>query len=116
MKIVTVVDDENYIVPLEFGNSIMVIDSDNKDIKEYENPGFGATHGGKERAMAGIISLRPDAIVVKEGTLCPGSYYMSRGRMKYIPTGHEKLDEVMKNLKDVSEQAVPELDPIMYQE
>ena len=116
MKIVTVVDEENYIVPLEFGNSIMVIDGDTKEIKEYENPGFGATHGGKERAMSGIISLKPDAIVVKEGVLCPGSYFMSKGRMKYIPTEHEKLDDVVKNLKDVQGKAVPELEPIMYRE
>ena len=77
---------------------------------------FGAMHGGKERAMAGILSLSPDAIIVKEGTLCPGSYFMSKGRMKYIPVEEEKFDEVMKNLPKITQKAVPELEPLMYQE
>lgn len=116
MKIVAVVDDENYFVPMEFGSSIMLIDTDAKEIKEYENPGFGAIHGGKERAMAGILQLTPDAIVVKEGTLCPGSYFMSKGKMKYIPVEEEKLDDLMKNMEKIEPQMIPELEPIMYQE
>ena len=116
MKLVAVVDEENYITPLEFGSSIMLIDDATKEIKEYENPGFGAMHGGKERAMAGILSLSPDAIIVKEGTLCPGSYFMSKGRMKYIPVEEEKFDEVMKNLPAIKTKAVAELEPTMYQE
>lgn len=116
MKIVAVVDEENYFVPMEFGNSIMLIDTESKEIKEYENPGFGAMHGGKERAMAGIIQLAPDAIVVKEGTLCPGSYFMSRGRMKYIPVEEEKIDDLLKNIDNLGPQVIPELEPLMYQE
>lgn len=49
MKIAVVVDEENYITPLEYGNSIMLIDEESKKITEYENPGYGAMHGGKER-------------------------------------------------------------------
>lgn len=116
MKIIAVVDDENYISPLEYGNSIMVIDDQSKQIKEYENPGFGATHGGKERAMAAILTLKADAIVVKEGSLCPGSYFMSHGRLKYIPVEYEKFDEVMKNLDSIRTKAQNELEPLMYQE
>ncbi len=116
MKIIAVVDDENYISPLEYGNSIMVIDDQSKQIKEYENPGFGATHGGKERAMAAILTLKADAIVVKEGSLCPGSYFMSQGRLKYIPVEYEKFDEVMKNLDSIRTKAQNELEPLMYQE
>lgn len=116
MKIVAVVDEENYITPLEFGSSIMLIDKESKEIKEYENPGFGAMHGGKERAMAGILTLKPDAIIVKEGTLCPGSYFMSKGQMKYIPVEEEKFDDVMKNLESISSKAVEDLEPLMYQE
>ncbi|MCL5665385.1 MAG: hypothetical protein M1315_00925 [Candidatus Thermoplasmatota archaeon] len=116
MKVVAVVDEENYFVPMEYGSSIMLIDTETKEIKEYENPGYGAMHGGKERAMAGIIQLKPDAIIVKEGTLCPGSYFMSKGRMNYIPVEEEKLDDLMKNLDKIPRLVIPELEPIMYQE
>lgn len=116
MKIVTVVDDENYVTPLEYGNSIMVIDDETKQIKEYENPGFGAPYGGKERCMQGILTLNPDAIVVKEGVLCPGSYHMSLGKMKYIPVEEERLDQIMSKLPELKERAVSELEFRMFKE
>ncbi len=116
MKIAVVVDEENYITPLEYGNSIMLIDEETKKITEYENPGYGAMHGGKERCMAGLLSLNPDAIIVKEGVLCPGSYFMSKGKMKYIAAEQEKLDEVMRALPELAQKAVPELEPMMYRE
>ncbi|MCL4341456.1 MAG: hypothetical protein M1431_05110 [Candidatus Thermoplasmatota archaeon] len=116
MKIAAVVDEENYVTPLEYGNSIMIIDDETKQIKEYENPGFGSPYGGKERCMQGILSLKPDAIVVKEGVLCPGSYHMSLGKMKYIPTESEKLDEIIKNLENEKKNAVEELDFQMFRE
>ena len=116
MKIAAVVDEENYVTPLEYGNSIMIIDDETKQIKEYENPGFGSPYGGKERCMQGILSLKPDAIVVKEGVLCPGSYHMSLGEMKYIPTESEKLDEIIKNLENEKKNAVEELDFQMFRE
>lgn len=116
MKIIAVVDEENYITPLEYGNSIMEIDSDSKEIREYENPGFGAPFGGKERAMQGILGLKADAIIVKEGVLCPGSYHMSLGKMKYIPVQEERLDDVMKKLNELQEKSQPELDIAMWRE
>ncbi len=116
MKIVAVIDDENCISPLEFGSSIMLMDQESGDINVYENPGFGAAHGGKERAMAGILTLNADAMIVKEGILCPGSYHMSRGKMKYIPAGEMKFDDIVKNLNTLSSRAVDELDPLMYRE
>jgi hypothetical protein len=116
MKIAAVVDEENYVTPLEYGNSIMIIDDETKQIKEYENPGFGSPYGGKERCMQGILSLKPDAIVVKEGVLCPGSYHMSLGKMKYIPTDSEKLDDILKNLENEKKNAVEELDFQMFRE
>ncbi|MCL4336455.1 MAG: hypothetical protein M1393_02275 [Candidatus Thermoplasmatota archaeon] len=116
MKIVAVVDEENYVTPLEYGNSILLVDDETKQIQEYENPGFGAPHGGKERCMAGIISLKPDAIVVKEGVLCPGSYHMSLGKMKYIPVEEEKFDDIMKNIGSIKSKAVNELDFAMFRE
>jgi len=116
MKIVAVVDEDNYLTPLEYGNAIVVLDDETKEMKEYENPGFGSPYGGKERCMQGILSLKPDAIVVKPGALCPGSYQMSRGRMKYIPVEEEKLDDVVKNLEKIKKDARDELDFSMYRE
>ncbi len=116
MKIIAVVDEEDYITPLEYGNSIMEIDSESREIREYENPGFGAPFGGKERAMQGILGLNADAIVVKEGVLCPGSYHMSLGKMKYIPVQEEKLDDVLKNLESLQSKMQPELDITMWRE
>jgi hypothetical protein len=66
--------------------------------------------------MQGILSLKPDAIVVKEGVLCPGSYHMSLGKMKYVPVEEEKLDDILKNLPKVKENMVDELDMNMYRE
>ena len=116
MKIVAVVDDENFVTPLEYGNSIMLIDDETKQITEYENPGFGSPYGGKERCMAGILSLKPDAIVVKEGVLCPDSYHMSLGKMKYMPVEEEKLDDIVKNIDNLKTSAVDELDFFMFKE
>ena len=116
MKIVAVVDEENMFTPLEYGSSIFQIDDETKEMKEYEIPGFGSPYGGKERAMAAILTLKADAIIVKEGSLCPGSYHMSLGKMKYIPVEEEKLDEVMSKLPEIKKQAVPELDMGMYRE
>lgn len=116
MKVIAVVDEENYITPLEYGNSILEIDTESKEIREYENPGFGAPFGGKERAMQGILGLNADAMIVKEGVLCPGSYHMSLGKMKYIPVAEEKLDDVMKNMSSFEEKLQPELDITMWRE
>lgn len=116
MKIIAVVDEEEYITPLEYGNSIMEIDSESREIREYENPGYGAPFGGKERAMQGILGLNADAIIVKEGVLCPGSYHMSLGKMKYIPVEEEKLEDVLKNLDKLESKMQPELDLMMWRE
>ena len=64
--------------------------------------GFGSPFQGKERAMAGILTLNADAIIVKEGVLCPGSYMMSKGKMKYIPV--EEIINVNKIERIVSQK------------
>lgn len=116
MKVIAVVDDENVLMPLEYGNTIVQIDTETGEKKMYENPGYGSPYQGKERAMAGILTLKADSILVKEGFLCPGSYHMSKGRMKYIPVEEEKLDEVEPKLKDLESKAVSELDFSIYRE
>ncbi len=116
MKIACVVDDENMLAPLEYGNSVFLIDDETKKIEEYENPGFGRTHGGREIAMAGILSLNPDMFIVTENSLCPGSYGMSMGKVKYIVTEEKPVGDIIKNIKELEEKAVSELDPILYRE
>ena len=54
--------------------------------------------------------------MVREGVLCPGSYHMSLGKMKYAPVEEEKLDDILKNLPKVKESLVEELDMNMYRE
>ncbi len=67
--------------------------------------------------MRGILTLKPDAIIVKEGTLCPpGSYHMSQGRMKYIPVEEDTLDEVLQKLDQVKGKAVDQLEFFMFRE
>ncbi|MEM0139786.1 MAG: hypothetical protein QXZ44_04150 [Ferroplasma sp.] len=116
MKVACVVDDENMLSPLEYGNSIFLIDDETNKIEEYENPGFGRTHGGREVAMAGILSLKPDIFIVTENSLCPGSYGMSLGKVKYAVTVEKPFSEVMKELKELESKAVEELEPVIYRE
>jgi hypothetical protein len=116
MKIIAVVDEERMITPLEYGNIIVQIDTETGEKKHYQNPGFGSPFQGKERSMMGIISLNPDAIIVKEGVLCPGSYHMSLGKMKYIPVDEEKLDDIEPKLSKLKDSAKEELDFMMYRE
>ncbi len=116
MKIIAVVDEDDVLTPLEYGNTIVEIDTETDQKKFYENPGYGSPFQGKERAMAGILSLKADAIVVKEGVLCPGSYMMSKGKMKYIPVEEEKLQEVEPKLKEKLNNAQEELDFNIYRE
>ncbi|MCL5787937.1 MAG: hypothetical protein M1581_04935 [Candidatus Thermoplasmatota archaeon] len=116
MKVIAVVDEEDVLTPLEYGNTIVEIDTETKQKKFYENPGFGSPFQGKERAMAGILTLNADAIIVKEGVLCPGSYMMSKGKMKYIPVEEEKLQEIEPKLNDIAKKATPELDFNIYRE
>lgn len=116
MKVIAVVDDENELMPLEYGNTIVSIDTETGEKKYYENPGYGSPFQGKERAMAGILTLKADAILVKEGMLCPGSYHMSKGRMKYIPVEEDKLDQVEPKIKELTSQARDELEFSFYRE
>ncbi|WP_201796963.1 MULTISPECIES: hypothetical protein [unclassified Thermoplasma] len=116
MKIAAVVDEENNLQPLDMGSSIILFDDASKEMKEYENPGFANPRGGKEIAMSVILRLKPDAILVREGFLCPGSYGMSRGRIKYIPAESEDLPENLKSISKLKDKAVDELDFSFFRE
>ncbi|BCU68398.1 hypothetical protein HS7_18350 [Sulfolobales archaeon HS-7] len=116
MKIGLVMDKEKTITPLDMGENLAVIDEEKKVVEVYENPGFGIPHGGKEMTMDAMLSLGVEAVVVKKGFLCPGSYSMSLGNVKYLPVNFNKLDDVLQNLEEVKKNAIEELEPEMYAE
>ena len=44
MKVIAVVDEENVLMPLEYGNTIVEIDTETGEKKLYENPGYGSPY------------------------------------------------------------------------
>lgn len=116
MKIALVMDNEHNLTPLDIGEQLAIIDEEKKVVEVYDNPGFGVPHGGKEMTMDAILQLEAEAVVVKKAFLCPGSYGMSQGRIKYIVTDAKNLDEVISNLPKVKENMKDELEPELYAE
>jgi hypothetical protein len=116
MKIAIVHDKDNSLSPLDLGQIISVVDTDGKKVEQYENPGFERVPGGKEIAMAAILKLRADAMVVRDGMMCPGSYRMSMGRIKYAYLEEGKLDDVLPKLEKVDELLADEVPMEVYRE
>lgn len=116
MKIAVVHSKENNLVPLDLGELISVVDTSEKKIKQYENPGFERVPGGKEITMAAILRLQPDAVIVKEGMMCPGSYRMSVGRIKYAHYEEDNLDDILPKLDKVEEVLTDDIPPDVYRE
>ncbi len=116
MKIAVVHSKENDLTPLDLGEVISVVDTKDKKISQYQNPGFERIPGGKEIAMAAILKLSPDALVVRDGMMCPGSYQMSIGRIKYALFEEEKLDQILPKLDDVDEVLSDDIPPDVYRE
>ncbi len=111
MKIAIAHDKDKNIVPLQEAESIAIYNDEDGSIKEYDNDGFGS----KEATMGSILRLEPDAVAVKEGILCPGSYMMSQGMIKYLVVEGNTVDNVIAEKKAGSELAVW-LDESMYAE
>lgn len=116
MKIAVVHSKENDLTPLDLGEVISVIDTADKKISQYQNPGYERIPGGKEIAMAAILKLQPDALVVKEGMMCPGSYQMSMGRIKYALYEDSKLDDILPKLESVDEVLSDDIPLDVYRE
>lgn len=112
MRIAVTYDKEFNLKPLDEAEIIGLIDEEKKEVGQYENPGIGS----KEMTMDAILSLEPDAIIIKKGFLCPGSYMMSYGRIKYIPTNFSTLKEVLENLEDLKKNIKEDLEEEMYAE
>jgi len=116
MKVAIVHNKENDLSPLDLGEIISIVDTDEKKVSRYENPGFERIPGGKEIAMATILRMKPDALVVKDGMMCPGSYRMSMGRIKFAYLQEDKLDDVLPKLESVDELLADEAPMDVYRE
>ncbi|AWR98941.1 hypothetical protein [Metallosphaera hakonensis] len=113
MRIALTYDKDQNLKPLEESEIIAIIDEEKKEVEQYENPAYAMS---KEATMAAILELEPEAIVVKNQFLCPGSYMMSYGRLKYIPTTFNTLKEILDHLEEVKKNIREELDEEMYAE
>ena len=60
--------------------------------------------------------IQLDAVVVKEGMMCPGSYRMSVGRVKYAHFEEESLDEILPKLESVEDVISDDIPPNVYRE
>jgi len=47
MKFAVVTDENGNFVPLDMGSRISIIDTEEKKIIQYENPGYNKPHGGR---------------------------------------------------------------------
>ncbi|MGC9211744.1 MAG: hypothetical protein ACP5FU_06315 [Nitrososphaeria archaeon] len=111
MKIAITYGKDHVLRPLDEAEIVGIYDSDKSVVEEYENPGYMRS---KEFAMLYILKEKPDAIIVKQGFLCPGSYAMSRGKLKYIITDKGMVEELLEEIDNPS--TVSELDEEIYAE
>ena len=112
MRIALTYDKSQELKPLDEAEVIGIIDEEKREVEQYENPGIGS----KEATMSVILDLNTDAIIVEPKFLCPGSYMMSYGRLKYIPTKYTKLTEVLEHLEEIKKNVKEELEEEMYAE
>ncbi|MGC8661887.1 MAG: hypothetical protein ACP5TZ_05240 [Nitrososphaeria archaeon] len=111
MKIAVTYGKDHSLKPLDEAEIIGIIDKEHGIISEKVNPGYMMS---KEMAMHYILGLGVDAIAVRDGFLCPGSYSMSLGKLKYIITDEEKVDSLANSLNN--SQPVDELGEELYRE
>ncbi|MDG7044024.1 MAG: hypothetical protein JRN19_00665 [Nitrososphaerota archaeon] len=113
MKIAITLNKDNELKPLEEAEILGVISADTKEIIRYQNPGYNIS---KELTMQAILGLNVDAVVVKEKFLCPGSYGMSFGRLKYVLTQYTNLNDILTNIDILTKHALDELEDSVYAE
>ncbi|MDG7036595.1 MAG: hypothetical protein JRM72_04305 [Nitrososphaerota archaeon] len=113
MKIAVTLNKDNELKPLEEAEILGIISADTKEIIRYQNPGYNIS---KELTMEAILGLNVDAVVVKEKFLCPGSYGMSFGRLKYVLTQYANLNDILTNIDILTKHALDELEDSVYAE
>ena len=113
MKIAITLNKDSELKPLEGADILGVINEDTKEIIRYQNPGYNIS---KELTMQAILGLNADAVIVKEKFLCPGSYGMSFGKLKYILTQYTNLNDILTNIDILTNHALDELEDSVYAE
>ncbi len=98
---------EKMLVPLDQAELIVLYNDEDKSIAENENPGYGS----KEATMSMILKEAPDVIAVKEGVMCPGSYMMSQGSIKYALVKSDSTSDIIANkeYEDAKEELAEEI-------
>jgi len=105
VKIVIPCNLSKELVPLDRADLLLGYDSNDGSIIEEENPGYGS----KEATMAAILRLSADAVAIKEGVLCPGSYMMSQGSIKYCIVKSSNAEDIISNKEYLNPQeSLPE--------
>ncbi|MCL4374001.1 MAG: hypothetical protein M1360_04600 [Candidatus Marsarchaeota archaeon] len=111
MKIAIAVNVNKELVPLDAAEYIYVYNEADGSVVQNDNLGFG----NKEATMANILRLGVDAIAVKAGTLCPGSYAMSQGSIRYSVVNGNTVEDVIGK-KELGKDLREQLDAEMYAE
>ncbi len=93
MKVAIPCNKEKVLVPLDQAELILIYDEESNSIKEVENIGYGS----KEATMSVVLREEPDIIAVKAGVLCPGSYMMSQGSIKYALVKSDSANDIIAN-------------------
>ncbi|AHC50882.1 hypothetical protein SUSAZ_01980 [Sulfolobus acidocaldarius SUSAZ] len=115
MRIAVTYDREYNLKPLDEAEIIGIIDEEKKEVEQYENAGMGSKEATMD-IILNAINPPPEAIIVGKQFLCPGSYMMSHGRIKYVPTELKTLNDVLNNLETVKKNMTEELEEDMYAE
>jgi predicted Fe-Mo cluster-binding NifX family protein len=93
MKVAIPCNKDKVLVPLDQAEVIVLYNDEDKSISESENAGYGS----KEATMSMILNEAPDVIAVKEGIMCPGSYMMSQGSIKYALVKSDSANDIIAN-------------------
>ncbi len=107
MKVAIPCSKDKKLVPLDEAEIIEIYDDSDGSIVDNDNDGYG----NKEATMSMIMGMAPDAIAIKSGIMCPGSYMMSQGSIKYAVVKSDSAADIIKNkeYEEVSEELAPEI-------
>ncbi len=93
MKVAIPCSKDKVLVPLDQAEIIVFYNDADNSMTESENQGYGS----KEATMSMILRESPDVIAVKEGVMCPGSYMMSQGSIKYALVKSGSASDIIAN-------------------
>ncbi len=111
MKVALPFNEKEELKPLDAASYIGVYDTETGSLTKEINVGYMVS---KEMAMHQILTMGVDAVAVKEGFLCPGSYWMSRGKLRYVAVSSRTAKEAINELSKA--KPLQELDEEFYAE